>query len=246
MEKLIAYTPFLLKGALITFLLALASLALATFLGAIGAWGKLSRSMIANAIAWAYTTLVRGIPDLVLMLLIYYGGQRMLNQAALAAGYDGLSISPFLAGTVTIGFIFGAYLTETFRGAYMSVPKGQSEAAQSLGLHRYQTLILVTLPQLLRHALPGYGNVWLVLVKSTAIVSVIGLEDVVGIADKAAKSTREPFLFFLAVIAVFLAITAASSALLRYLERRYSPETSAIARTANADPTTTGALVASR
>ena len=158
------------------------------------------------------------------MLLIYFGGQRLVNQIAKGLGGEGVDVSPFLAGTVTIGFIFGAYLAETFRGAYLAIPRGQVEAARSLGLGKFSALWTVTLPQLVRHALPGFGNVWLVLVKSTAIVSVIGLEDVVGLADKAGKSTREPFLFFVAVIFVFLAITAVSGALFKWLERHYSPQ----------------------
>ncbi|MBX2856083.1 MAG: ABC transporter permease [Rhodobacteraceae bacterium] len=222
MSKLIEYAPLLLSGALVTISLAVSSLLLATILGALGAWGKLSKSLAPRAIASAYTTLIRGVPDLVMMLLVYYGGQRLLNQLLEALGQERIDVSPFLAGVATIGFIFGAYLAETFRGAYLAIPKGQREAATSLGLRPRQTLWLVTLPQLIRHAIPGYGNVWLVLVKSTAIVSVIGLEDVVGLADKAAKSTREPFLFFLAVIGVFLAITALSQWLLRKLDARYS------------------------
>lgn len=258
MDKLLAFAPLLLEGAVVTVTLALASLVLATALGALGAWGKLSKGLVPRAVAGTYTTIVRGIPDLVLMLLIFFGGQRLVNQIARGFGADGMDVSPFLAGTVTIGFIFGAYLAETFRGAYLSVPKGQAEAARSLGMRPLPVLVLVTLPQLLRHALPGFGNVWLVLVKSTAIVSVIGLEDVVGLADKAAKSTREPFLFFVAVIIVFLIITAVSSAALRWLERRYSPQDLAMAAGAKATgdgaaagasgaaPAVAGGLVAAR
>ena len=222
MSNLIEYAPLLLSGALVTISLAVASLVLATLLGALGAWGKLSRGVAPRAIAGVYTTLIRGVPDLVMMLLVYYGGQRLLNQLMTGLGFERIDVSPFAAGVATIGFIFGAYLAETFRGAYLAIPKGQREAAWSVGLSRFQTLWLVTLPQLIRHAIPGYGNVWLVLVKSTAIVSVIGLEDVVGLADKAGKSTREPFIFFLAVIGVFLAITAVSQWLLARLEARYS------------------------
>lgn len=220
MERLIEYAPLLGQGTLVTISVALLSLALATGLGALGAAAKLSGGLFAGAVARVYTTIVRGVPDLVLILLIYFGGQRLVNDIGKALDLEYIEVSKFWAGVVAIGFIYGAYLTETFRGAYLGVPRGQAEAAYALGLGRLQTLWNVTLPQLLRNALPGYGNVWMVLVKSTAVVSVIGLEDLVGLADKAAKSTREPFLFFLAVILVYLVITAVSGWVLRHAEAR--------------------------
>ncbi|MEL6774282.1 MAG: ABC transporter permease subunit, partial [Pseudomonadota bacterium] len=168
-----------------------------------------------------YTTVVRGVPDLVLIMLIYFGGQRLINTAATALGFDGgIEISKFAAGVFAIGFIYGAYLTETFRGAYQSVPKGQGEAGFALGLSRGAILWNVQIPQLVRFALSGYANVWMVLVKSTAVVSVIGLADLVGIADKAGKSTRQTFTFFLAVLLVYLAITAVSEFLFARAEKR--------------------------
>ncbi|MEM6670883.1 MAG: ABC transporter permease [Pseudomonadota bacterium] len=248
METLIAFSPLLLQGALVTITLALCSVTLAIALGGLGAWAKIAGGWFTRSLATVYTTIVRGVPDLVLMLLIYFGGQRLLNQLVKSFGGEGVDVSPFLAGTVTIGFIFGAYLAETFRGAYLAIPRGQVEAARSLGLGKFSALWTVTLPQLIRHALPGFGNVWLVLVKSTAIVSVIGLEDVVGLADKAAKSTREPFLFFLAVIVVFLAITAVSGALFKWLEKRYSQQVAVEedAKEDGAKPAGGGALAAAR
>ena len=222
MERLLEFAPLLGRGVLVTVGVAVLALVLATVLGALGATAKLSRRRVLRWIAQVYTTIVRGVPDLVLILLIYFGGQRLVNDIGRGLDLDYIEVSKFWSGVVSIGFIYGAYLTETFRGAYLSVPRGQPEAAYALGLNRGQTLRLVTLPQLLRHALPGYGNVWMVLVKSTAVVSVIGLEDLVGLADKAGKSTREPFLFFTAVILVYLAITAASNWGLRQVDRRVS------------------------
>lgn len=211
MDKLIEYAPLLAKGAVVTISVAVVSLIFATLLGALGAAAKLSGSRIAGWIAAVYTTIVRGVPDLVLILLIYFGGQRTLNAFAKSLGLEYIEISKFWAGVAAISFIYGAYLTETFRGAYLTVPKGQGEAARAMGLSGWVTLRKVLFPQILRFALPGYGNVWMVLVKSTAVISVIGLEDLVGLADKAGKSTREPFLFFIAVILVYLAITAVSN-----------------------------------
>ena len=170
----------------------------------------------------AYTTLVRGVPDLVLILLVYFGGQRLANRTAEALGAGPVDVSPFLAGVLAIGFIYGAYLTETFRGAYLAVPPGQADAGLALGLHRPALLRTVIAPQLVRFALPGYVNVWQVLVKSTAVVSVIGLQDLVGLANDAGKTTREPFLFFVAVLLVYLGITWASGTVFGRIERRHA------------------------
>jgi His/Glu/Gln/Arg/opine family amino acid ABC transporter permease subunit len=221
MEQLIAYAPLLLRGALVTVALALLSLALATLLGGVAAALRLGRGRLGPAVAFGYTTLVRGVPDLVLLLLVYFGGQRLINAALIALGAESVSLSPFAAGVISIGFMYGAYLAETFRGAYLTVPRGQREAAEALGLHRFAVLWTVILPQLVRFALPGYANVWQVLVKSTAVVSVIGLEDLVGLANDAGKTVREPFLFFAAVLLVYLAITWISTRIFYALERRY-------------------------
>ncbi len=220
MDNLIEYAPLLGSGVLVTISVAVLSLVLSTALGALAASAKLSGKFVPGAIAQVYTTIVRGVPELVLILLIYFGGQRLINQIGQAMDLDYIEISKFWAGVIAIGFIYGAYLTETFRGAYLAVPRGQGEAAKAMGLTPLATLWTVLLPQIMRFALPGYGNVWLVLVKSTAVVSVIGLADVVGLADKAGKATREPFIFFVAVILVYLAITWASGLVLRYAEVR--------------------------
>jgi len=220
MGALLDYAPLLAEGALVTISLALLSLALATLLGVAGAAAKLARGIAWGWLAGAYTTIVRGVPDLVLILLVYFAGQRLVNEIVAGLGWGYVEVSAFWAGVLAIGVIYGAYLTETFRGAYAAVPRGQGDAARAIGLSPLQTLLLVTGPQVVRHALPGYGNVWLVLVKSTAVVSVIGLQDLVNVADKAGKAVREPFLFFLVVIGVYLAITAASGWLFARLEVR--------------------------
>jgi His/Glu/Gln/Arg/opine family amino acid ABC transporter permease subunit len=219
-EPLLRYAPLLAQGALVTVALALLSLALATVLGALGAAGRLGGGRAARWAVLGYTTLVRGVPDLVLILLVYFGGQRLANRAAEALGAGPVTVSPFLAGVLAIGFIYGAYLTETFRGAYLAVPPGQTDAGLALGLHRPALVRTVIAPQLVRFALPGYVNVWQVLVKSTAVVSVIGLQDLVGLANDAGKTTREPFLFFAAVLLVYLGITWASGAVFGRIERR--------------------------
>ncbi|MEO1092111.1 MAG: ABC transporter permease [Pseudomonadota bacterium] len=221
MFDLQGYGPLLLIGTLTTVAVALSALVIATLLGMATALAKLSGGRVGGAIAGVYTTVIRGVPDLVLMLIIFYGGQLLVNDAAQALGYDGyVDVSPFAAGILTIGFIFGAYMGETFRGAILAVPAGQTEAGTAYGMSPRQVLWRVTLPQMLRHALPGFGNNWLVLLKTTALVSVIGLDDMMRKAALAAGATREPFTFYLAAAVLYLVLTSLSIAVLRWAERR--------------------------
>ena len=215
------FLPSLLEGAAVTLGVALSSLLVAAALGLLGALAKLSRSRAAQGLAATYTTLIRGVPDLVLMLLVFYGGQVGINTLAPMLGHeDYIDIDPFVAGVLTIGFIFGAYLTEAFRGAFLAVPPGQREAGLAYGMSARQVLWRITLPQMLRHALPGLSNNWLVLIKSTAIVSVIGLSDLMTRGQQAAGNTREPFSFYLAVALIYLVFTSLSELGFSWASRR--------------------------
>jgi arginine/ornithine transport system permease protein len=216
------YLPAILGGLTSTLSVAGASLAVACLFGMAGAAAKLSKSRLARSVASVYTTLIRGVPELVLMLLIFYGGQIAINALAdrLGAGY--VDIDPFVAGTVTLGFIFGAFLTETFRGAILAIPRGQSEAAQACGMGRGQVLRRIILPQMVRHAIPGFTNSWLVMLKASALVSIIGLDDMVHRASLAAAATRQPFTFYATIALIYLALTTVSILALGQLERRFS------------------------
>ena len=223
MLNLEGYGYSLLQGSLLTINVALMSLAIALVLGMFGALAKLSSSYAPQAIASIYTTVVRGVPDLVLMLLIFFGAQVGINNLAPKLGYNEyIDINPYIAGVLTIGFIYGAYMTETFRGAIMAVPRGQLEAGHAFGMSKTKVFWRILLPQMIRHALPGFGNNWLVLLKGTALVSIIGLDDLVRKAALAAGATRKPFTFYLAVAIGFLVFTTVSVILLRWAERRYS------------------------
>jgi len=216
------YLPLILKGMLLTVEVAVLSLLIAIVLGLIGAVAKLSRSRVAQWGAGAYTTVIRGVPDLVLMILIFFGGQILVNDIGDRLGWDYVDVSPFAAGVLTIGFIFGAYLTETFRGGIMAVSRGEIEAGYAYGMTPTQVFLRITMPAMVRHALPGFSNNWLVLAKTTALVSVIGLQDMVFLAGQAGLATRQPFTFYFLVAILFLAITGVSDMGLRWLERRYS------------------------
>jgi len=245
MHELLNYQGILLSGAWLTVQVALLSLFVAISLGLLAALAKLSHSTFLKSIATLYTTIIRGIPDLILMLLIFFGGQMLINNLSYNLNEwlntqftyfdpshewysylpDYIDISPYFAGIVTIGFIFGAYMAETFRGAYLAVEKGQLEAATAYGMNKYKIFVRVMFPQMMRHALPGIGNNWLVLLKTTSLVSIIGLQDMVKVAGDASGSTQKPFTFYLAVAFIFLFFTFVSSYFLKRLEHKYTIKT---------------------
>ncbi|MBA3056865.1 MAG: ABC transporter permease subunit [Gammaproteobacteria bacterium] len=218
-----SYYSSILQGAVLTVGVSLAALVVAVLLGLAGAGAKLSGRPVLVALATLYTTIIRGIPELVLMLLVFYGGTIGLNSLLEAMGSEAtVDINPFLAGVLTIGFIYGAYMTETFRGAILAIPKGQAEAAWAFGMGRMQTFMRITAPQMVRYALPGFTNNWLVLIKATALVSLIGLQEMTYLAKQASAATRSPFAYFLFTAALFLIYTTVSLWVLRRLNARYS------------------------
>ncbi|ATR84464.1 amino acid ABC transporter permease [Pseudomonas sp. FFUP_PS_473] len=219
------FGPLLLKGTWMTINLSLMSLLVSVGLGLLGASAKLSSVRVLRITAQVYTTLIRGIPDLVLMLLIFYSLQTWLTSLTEALEWDYIEIDPFAAGVITLGFIYGAYFTETFRGAILAVPRGQVEAATAYGLKRFQRFRFVVFPQMMRYALPGIGNNWMVMLKATALVSIIGLADLVKAAQDAGKSTYQLFYFLVLAALIYLMITSASNVALRWLERRYNAGT---------------------
>jgi len=217
------YYIAILQGAVLTVGVSLLALLVSIVLGLLGAGAKLSGHPTLVGLATAYTTVVRGIPDLVVMLLVFYGGTIGLNHLLEAMGsHATVDINPFLAGVLTIGFIYGAYMTETFRGAILAIPKGQMEAAWAFGMGRTQAFLRITAPQMVRYALPGFTNNWLVLIKATALVSLIGLKEMTYLAKQASAATRSPFAFFLFTAALFLVYTTVSLYALRKLNDRYS------------------------
>lgn len=223
MDLIYEYRQILIEGTFVTVTLAVLSLALSVALGLLGALAKLSPSPAVRRIGNIYTTFVRSVPDLVLMMLIFFGGQVLISTLGRVTGLWGyVEINQFAAGVITLGFIFGAYMAETFRGAILAIPRGQIEAAMSVGMTPFQVFHIVTWPQMVRFALPSFTNNWLVLVKSTALVSVIGLHDLVWNAFSAGRSTHKVFTFMIAVLVIYLAITGVSDLILRWVDRKYS------------------------
>ncbi len=226
MEDLVNFDGYvfsLLDGSLLTMGVALSSLVLSLGLGLLAALAKLSNHLTLRMLGTMYTGIVRGIPDLVLLLLSFFGGQILVNSMGEYFGYDGyINIDPFVAGILSIGFIYGAYMGETLRGAILAIDRGQIEAGTAVGMSPMQVNYRIIFPQMLRHALPGIGNNWLVLLKGTAIVSIIGLEDLVRKGTLASGSTQQPFKFYLLIALIFLAFTTVSLVILAAAERKFS------------------------
>ncbi|MEO7105960.1 MAG: ABC transporter permease subunit [Rhodoferax sp.] len=217
-----AYVAAILHGAVLTVGVSIMALVMSIVFGLLGAGAKLSGRPVWVGLGTAYTTITRGVPDLVLMLLIFYGGTIGINNLLEWMGSEAtVDIDPLMAGVLTLGFIYGAFMTETFRGAILSIPKGQAEAAWAFGMGRTQTFIRITAPQMVRYALPGFTNNWLVLIKATALISLIGLQEMTYAAKQASAATRSPFVFFLFTAGLFLVYTSVSLYALRKLKARF-------------------------
>ncbi|KKW68967.1 ABC transporter [Lampropedia cohaerens] len=217
------YHLSVLQGAGVTIVVALLSLVLSVILGLLGAAAKLSRNRLLMALGGLYTTIVRGVPELVLILLVFYGGAIGINVLLEKVGYSqGIVFNPLAAGVLTIGFIYGAYMTENFRGAIKAIPFGQREAALAFGMRRWQVFRRITFPQMIRYVVPSFTNSWMALLKATALVSLIGLHDMTYLATQAGRATREPFQFVLMTAVLYLAMTTVSLWVLRWVNARYS------------------------
>ncbi|MFC6670443.1 ABC transporter permease subunit [Marinobacterium aestuariivivens] len=214
----------LLSGAWVTLKLALASLCVGLVFGLIGAAAKLSGLRVARFLGTLYTTLVRGIPELLLVLTIYFGGSMLLMWIAGWFGYEAyIEISAFVAGVTALSIAFGAYATEVFRAAIQELPKGQWESAYALGMTRRKTFFRIILPQVWRLALPGLGNLFQVLLKDTALISVVGLDELMRQAYVASGYTKEPFTFYMAAAFIYLGLTVVATGITLMLERASNP-----------------------
>ncbi|MGJ8525335.1 Histidine transport system permease protein HisQ [Halomonadaceae bacterium LMG 33818] len=223
------YGPRLLSGAELTIELALLAMIIALLLGLLTASAKLSSVAPLRWLATLYTTLIRGVPDLVLMMLLFYGGQVLLNDFTnvLANITNGsiniyINFNAFLAGVVTIGFIVGAYMGESFRGAFQAVDKGQLEAALAFGMSPFKAFMRIRFPLMMRHALPAISNNWMVLLKMTALVSLIGLSDMVFVGNEATRATHHPFYFFIPVALGYLIIAIISELGFSWARKRFN------------------------
>tara|TARA_R110002126_G_scaffold291724_1_gene455930 strand:+ start:36285 stop:36998 length:714 start_codon:yes stop_codon:yes gene_type:complete len=207
-------------GVLVTIGLAFATLPLGLIAGFFLSLAKQSDEKILRMASEVYTTIFRGLPELLTLFLVYYGLQIGIRQLLLALGIETtFEINSFLAGMIALGVVFSAFCSEVFLSAFRAIPAGQYEAGSALGLNRFQTMFNIILPQLIRIALPGLGNLWMILLKETALVSVIGLPDILRQAGIAARVSKEAFLFYGIACLLFLALALLSSILINRIER---------------------------
>ena len=210
----------LLRGLVSTLQIALGAYALGLLIGFAGALGKINGSTVTRWILEIYTTLIRAVPELVLILLLYYAGTSAINAVLASFGYRPIDISGMVAGIAVLGIVQGAYSTEVIRGAMLAVPKGQLEAAAAFGMTRWQILRRITVPAMLPFALPGLSNLWLIVTKDTALLAVVGFGELALATRQAAGATRAYFMFFFAAGVLYLLVSLVSNAIFRTLERR--------------------------
>src|SRR5262245_2658250 len=200
------------RGVLVTLSLALATLPVGLSAGFLIALAKQSRERSLRLAGNIYTTIFRGLPELLTLFLVYYGAQIGIQQVVHQFNPDAtVEINSFVAGMVALGVVFSSYASEVFLSAFRAIPNGQYEGGYAIGLTRGQTMRLVILPQLIRIALPGLSNLWLILLKDTALVSVVGLTDILRQSQIAARVTKQAFLFFGIACLLYLALAILSS-----------------------------------
>lgn len=211
----------LLVATLMTLAVTATALAIGAVLGAIVASAKLSGSLPLKMLGNVYTTVFRGVPELLIIYLIYFGGSSAITSVGKWFGYDGfLGLPSFAAGALAVGIISGAYQAEVFRGAYLAISKGELEAASAIGMHGGLRLRRIIIPQVIRYAIPGLGNVWQLSLKDSALISVTGLAELMRTSQVAAGSTRQYFLFFIAGGILYLILTSLSDRVFNGAERR--------------------------
>jgi octopine/nopaline transport system permease protein len=211
----------LLKAALTTLALSAAGFLSGAALGALTAIGWLGGGPLARGAAYAYSTVFRGVPDLLTIYLLYFGGSVGLTMVGRSLGAQGfIGLPSFATGVVALGVISGAYQAEVYRGGFLAIQRGELEAARAYGMSGLTMMRRIIAPQTLRYAIPGLGNVWQLVLKDSALVSVIGLVELMRQAQVGAGSTHQPFVFYISAAGLYLVIATISGSMFRYVERR--------------------------
>ena len=210
-----------LFAMLMTLLVSICSMGLGIFIAIFAAWAKLTYSKILNFIASFYTTVIRGVPELLVIYLIFFGGSALVMKIAKAFGYSGyLELNAFTISVIAIGIISATYSTEVLRAAYLSISKGQIEAAKTLGLSKFQIFFNIIGPQVLRFAIPGLGNVWQVTLKDTSLISVTGLVEIMRQTRIASNVEHSPLTFLITASFLYLFLTTFSGKFFNFLEKK--------------------------
>ncbi|NUB46254.1 ABC transporter permease subunit [Fertoebacter nigrum] len=221
---LLAYSPpgwgaNLLRGLWNSVLIALGAFGLGLVIGTAGAYGKLYGGPVTRDLLAVYTTVVRAVPELVLILILYFAVTDVVNQLLVAWGQSRIQISGVAAGITVLGVVQGAYATEVLRGAILAVPAGQIEAARAMGMPPFLLARRITLPAMLSFAIPGLANLWLVATKDTALLAVVGFGELTQETRQAAGTTKAFFTFFLAAGVLYLALSLVSGVIFGRIEK---------------------------
>ncbi|EGQ9292725.1 arginine ABC transporter permease ArtQ [Vibrio vulnificus] len=217
---LTGYSLSLAQASWMTIQLALVSLAVGLVLAVVFAGGEMTRHRLVKWPTTALVTVLRGLPELLVVLFIYFGSTQVLF---LLTG-DFIEVSPFLSGVIALSLIFASYASQTIRGALKAVNKGQREAASALGMSKSRTFFRIVLPQAVRHALPGLTNQWLVLLKDTALVSLIGVTDLLKQAQLTSAATHEAFTWYATAAAIYLVITLVTQRVVKIIDAKFSAQ----------------------
>jgi len=202
----------MLRATLVTLMVSLAAMGIGLFISIFGTLAKLSNKIYVRVLADVYTTIIRGIPELLIIYLLFFGGSNAIMRLAKLFGYYGyIELDAFVIGSVAVGAISGAYSTEVMRGAFLAIPRGQIDAAKSVGMNKFLIFTRILIPQVLRYALPGLGNVWQLTLKDTALIMITGLVEIMRQAHVAAGSTYSPFTFYITAAFLYLILTTASN-----------------------------------
>ncbi|MDN0076216.1 ABC transporter permease subunit [Crenobacter sp. SG2303] len=212
----------LMKGALVTMQISFGAFAIGLVIGLTVALIKMTGNGPLRALANGYTTVCRAVPELLLILLLYYAGSDLINAIAGLFGHGPVEVNGFMAAVVVLGIVQGAYAAEIIRGAVQAIPHGHIEAAKAFGCRRGFIVRRIILPEMMPYALAGLSNLWLVLIKDSALISVVGYNELLFTTKQAAGSTREYLLFYLSVAAIYLAVTLLSNAVFGRFERNFS------------------------
>ena len=212
-----------LIATLMTLLVSIMSMGLGLFLAIITVWAKLIQNRISRFIANFYTTVIRGIPELLVIYLIFFGGNAVVMKIAKIFGYHGyIELNAFTIATIAIAVISATYSSEVLRASYLSISKGQLEAARALGMDKFSIFIKIITPQVIRYALPGIGNVWQITLKDTSLISVTGLVEIMRQSRISSNVEHSPLTFLITAAILYLCLTTFSGRFFKYLETNYS------------------------
>lgn len=211
----------LLRGLLHTIQIALGAYILGLLIGLGGALGKIYGGPVLRWSLEIYTTFIRAVPELVLILLLYYAGTDLLNQALEGLGFERVDISGLAAGIYVLGFVQGAYSTEVLRGAMLAVPPGQVEAGAAFGMTWWQRHRRIVIPAMIPFAMPGLANLWLIVTKDTALLAVVGFSELALETRQAAGATKSYFMFYMIAALLYLMLTLVSNVVIQWIERYY-------------------------